>query len=77
MADDRTQKGRTRRITKKLQEEKKWSSETEDHEKHRLTTLKRIKQKLLLERKLRLEKLVTSKNLRWAGDRRRKKSKTG
>ena len=37
------EKDRTRRITKKIQEEKKWSSETEDHEKQRLATLKRLK----------------------------------
>ena len=30
------EKDRTRRITKKLQEEKKWLSKTEDHEKLRL-----------------------------------------
>ena len=33
-------KDRARRITKKLQEEKKRSLETEDHEKQRLTILK-------------------------------------
>ena len=37
------ERDRTRRITKKLQEEKKWSSETEDHEKQRLAPLKRLK----------------------------------
>ena len=41
-AEDRSEKDRTR-ITKKLQEENKWSSETEDHEKQRLATLKRLK----------------------------------
>ena len=37
------EKDRARRITQKLQEEKKRSSETEDHEKQRLATLKRMK----------------------------------
>ena len=36
----RREKDRERRRTKKLQEEKKRSSETEDHGKQRLTTLK-------------------------------------
>ena len=40
----RCEKDRARRRTKKLQEEKKWSSETEDHEKQRLATLTRLKQ---------------------------------
>ena len=70
------EKDRTRRITIKLQEKKKWSSETEDHEKQRLATLKRLK-RVLLERKLRLEKVVTNKPQVGRGDRRRKKSKTG
>ena len=39
----RHEKDRARRRTKKLQEEKKRSSETEDHEKQRLATLKRLK----------------------------------
>ena len=39
----RRQKDRAGRRTKKLQEEKKRSSETEDHEKQRLVTLKRLK----------------------------------
>ena len=49
--------------TKKLQEEKKRSSETEDHQKQRLATLKRLKRgdDNELERKLRLEKVVASK----------------
>ena len=38
----RYEKDRERR-TKKLQEEKKRSSETEDHEKQHLATLKRLK----------------------------------
>ena len=37
------EKDRARRITQKLQEENKRSSETEDHEKQRLATLKRLK----------------------------------
>ena len=36
-------KERARRITKNLQEEKKRSPETEDHEKQHLATLKRLK----------------------------------
>ena len=62
---DRTRK---RKITKKLQDEKKWSSETEDHEKQSLVTLKRLKRgdENELERKLRLEKVVASKELRLA-----------
>ena len=39
----RCKKDRARRITKILQEEKKRSSETEDHEKQRLATPKRLK----------------------------------
>ena len=56
-------KYRARRRTKKLQEEK-----TEDHEKQRLATLKRLKQddENELESKLRLEKVVASKQLRLA-----------
>ena len=76
----RCEKDRARRRTKKLQEEKKKSSETEDHEKQRLATLKRLKRgdENELERKLRLEKVVASKQLRLAvGDGKRKKSKTG
>ena len=54
------EKDRARRITQKLQEEKKRSSATEDHEKQRLATLKRLKRcdDNELERKLRLEKVV-------------------
>ena len=54
------EKDRARRITQKLQEEKKRSSETEDHEKQCLATLKRMKRgdDNELERKLRLEKVV-------------------
>ena len=60
---------------KKLQEEKKRSSETEDHEKQRLATLKRLKRgdETELERNLRLEKVVTSKQLRLAVGKRKKK----
>ena len=39
----RREKYRESRRTKKLQEEKEWSSETEDHKKQRLATLKRLK----------------------------------
>ena len=54
------EKDRARRITQKLQEENKMSSETDDHEKQRLATLKRLKRcdDNELERKLRLEKVV-------------------
>ena len=54
------EKDRARRITQKLQEENKRSSETEDHEKQRLVTLKTLKRcdDNELERKLRLEKVV-------------------
>ena len=56
----RREKDRARRITPKIQEENKRSSETEDHEKQRLATLKRLKRcdDNELERKLRLEKVV-------------------
>ena len=37
------EKDRARRITQNLQEEKKRSSETEDHEKQHLATFKRMK----------------------------------
>ena len=59
---------RARKITKKLQEEKKRSSELEDHEKQGLATLTRLKRgdENELERKLRLEKVVASKQLRLA-----------
>ena len=51
-----------------LQEEKKRTSETEDHEKQHLATLKRLKRgdENELERYLRLEKVVASKQLRLA-----------
>ena len=51
--------------------------ETEDHKKQRLATLKRLKRgdENELERKLRLEKVVASKQLRLAVE--TKKSKTG
>ena len=56
-----SEKDRARRITQKLQEENKRSSETEDHEKQRLATLKRLKRcdENELERKLRLEKVIS------------------
>ena len=56
----RREKDRARRIIQKIQEENKRSSETEDHEKQRLATLKRLKRcgDNELERKLRLEKVV-------------------
>ena len=50
-------KNRARRITQKLQEENKRSSETEDHDKQRLATLKRLK-RMLDDNELRLEKVV-------------------
>ena len=54
------EKDRGGRITQKLQEENKWSSETEDHEKQHLPTPKRLKRcgNNELERKLRLEEVV-------------------
>ena len=58
----RSEKNRAKRRTKKLQEEKKRSSETEDHEKQRLT--REGDDENELERKLRLERVVTSKQLR-------------
>ena len=58
----RCKKDRAKRRTEKLQEEKKRSSETEDHEKQRLT--REGDDENELERKLRLEKVVTSKQLR-------------
>ena len=56
-----SEKDRARRITQKLQEENKRSLETEDHEKQRLATLKRLKRcdENELERKLRLEKVIS------------------
>ena len=53
---------------KKIQEEKKRTSETEDHEKQHLATLKRSKRvdENELERKLRREKVVASKQRRLA-----------
>ena len=64
----RREKDRTRRRTKKLQVEKKRSSETEDHKKQRLATLKRLKQgeENELESKQKLEKVVISKQLKLA-----------
>ena len=64
----RQKKDRARRRTKKLQERKKRSSETEDHDKQRLVTLKILKRgdENELERKIKLEKVVASKHLRLA-----------
>ena len=64
----RHEKDRARMRTKKVQEEKKRSSETEDHQEQRLATLKRLKRgdENELERKLRLEKVVASKHFRLA-----------
>ena len=60
----RREKDRARRSTKG----KKRSSETDDHEKQRLATLKRLKRgdENELERKLRLEKKVATEQLRLA-----------
>ena len=64
----RREKDRASRRKKQLQVEKKRLSETEDHEKQRLATLKRLKRgdENELERNLRLEKVVASKQLRLA-----------
>ena len=59
-AEDRSEKDRTRRITKKLQEEKKLSSETETALGHS----QKIEAKCC--RKLKLEKVVTNKHHRLA-----------
>ena len=66
--------GRARRRTKKVQEEKKRSSETEDHQKQRLVTLKRLKRgdENELERKLRLEKVVAANTSGWPWRRKKK-----
>ena len=63
----RHEKDRATRRTKKLQEGKK-RSETEDQDKQCLATLKRLKRgdENEMERKVRLEKVVTSKQLRLA-----------
>ena len=68
----RREKDRVRRRTKG----KKRLPDTDDYEKQRLATLKRLKRG---EVDLRLEKVVASKQLRLAvaTDRRRKKNKTG
>ena len=67
-------KDRTRRIAKKLQEEKERSSETEDHEKECLSTLKRLKRgdENELERKLRLEKWSLTNISGWLWRRKKK-----
>ena len=61
-------KDRARRKTKKPQEEKKRSSVTEDYQKQRQTTLKRVKRgdENELEANIRLEKAVSRKQLRLA-----------
>ena len=64
------EKDRARRRTK----EKKRSPDTDDYEKQRLATLKRLKQG---EVDLRLEKVVASKQLRLAVETEEKKNKTG
>ena len=58
----RRKKDRARRMIQKIQEENKRSSETEDHEKQCLATLKSLKRcsDNELERKLRLEKVVAT-----------------
>ena len=68
------EKDRARRRTNKLQEENKRSAETEDHEKQRMATHKRLKRddENELERKLRLEKVVTNKHLTWPWRRKKK-----
>ena len=65
---------RKRLRTKNIQEEKKRSLKTEDHQKQRLATLKRLKRgdENELERKLRLEKVVANKQFRLAGRRKKK-----
>ena len=49
----------------KLQEEKKWSSETEDNEKQCLATLKRLKRSIVGEN-TKSGEVVTNKHLRMA-----------
>ena len=66
----RREKDRARRRTKG----KKRSPDTDDYEKQRLATLKRLKRG---EVDLRLEKVVTSKQLRLAVETEEKKNKTG
>ena len=51
---------------KKVLEEKKWSSETEDHQKQHLATFKRLRRGDTNEFERRLEKLVSSEHLRLA-----------
>ena len=73
------EKDRARRITQKLQEEKKRSSETEDHEKQHLATLKTMKRgdDNELERKLRLEKMVARLAVETEEERRARLEKIG
>ena len=66
----RSQKDRVRRRTKG----KKRSPDTDDYEKQRLATLKRLKRG---EVDLRLEKVVASKQVRLAIETEEKKNKTG
>ena len=66
----RREKDRARRRTKG----KKRSPDTDDYEKQRLATLKRLKRS---EVDLRLEKVVASKQLRLAVETEEKKNKTG
>ena len=66
----RREKDRARRRTKG----KKRSPDTDDYEKQRLATLKRLKRG---EVDLRLEKVVASKQLRLAVETEEKKNKTG
>ena len=74
----RCEKDRARR-TKKVKEEKKRSLETKQHQKQRLTTLKRLKRGVEneLERKLKLEKVVASKQLGWPWRRKKKEEQDG
>ena len=56
------EKGLNQKANQK-KEEKKRSSETEDHEKQRLATLKRLTMESDEERKARLNKMVATKQL--------------
>ena len=76
MLRNRREKDRARRRTKNTKEKKK-SSETEDHKKQCQATLKRLKQgdEKELESKVRLEKVVASKMLRLAVEKRKSRQK--
>ena len=65
-AENKSKNDRARRRRKEVLEEKKWSSETEDHQKQHLATLKRLKRGDKNELERRLEKIVSSKHLRLA-----------